>query len=306
MAKSSNTDGVLAGLRVLDLTGPDGLLTGQILADLGADVVQAVPASRQNDSVGDYHWRAYTRGKRLLEFDPTDAPALNSLLAGADVLIESLSNAEAERLSLTPSQVAVRHPHLVHVSITPFGRTGPKADYVATDLTVGAASGYLFVSGAAGETPVRISVPQAHAHAGADAAVAVLIALRAKRGQHIDISAQHSMTLALLGRGLDAAVNQPRAERSSGSVMVGAVRVRSHLSGARRLGAGVGRHRAAGGGVHAQADGVGRRGKALRCRADRPGLGQRRAAHDAGLVQRGRLAGGRRRDRRFARVAHEV
>ena len=83
------------------------------------------------------------------------------------------------------------------------------------------------MSGAAGETPVRISVPQVHAHAGADAAVAVLIALRAKRGQHIDISAQHSMTLALLGRGLDAAVNQPRAERTSGSGMVGAVRVRS-------------------------------------------------------------------------------
>ena len=63
------------------------------------------------------------------------------------------------------------------------------------------------MSGAAGETPLRISVPQAHAHAGADAAVAVLIALRAAkngRGQHIDVSAQHSMTLALLGRGLDA------------------------------------------------------------------------------------------------------
>lgn len=227
MAKSSSTDGVLAGLRVLDLTGPDGLLAGQILADLGADVVQAVAASRQSDSVGDYHWRAYTRGKRLLAIDLSDASALNSLLAGADVLIESLSNAEAERLSLMPPQVAARHPHLVHVSITPFGRRGPKADYAATDLTIGAASGYLFVSGAAGETPVRISVPQVHAHAGADAAVAVLIALRAKRGQHIDISAQHSMTLALLGRGLDAAVNQPRAERTSGSGMVGAVRVRS-------------------------------------------------------------------------------
>ena len=98
MAKSSSTDGVLAGLRVLDLTGPDGLLAGQILADLGADVVQAVAASRQSDSVGDYHWRAYTRGKRLLEIDLNDASALNSLLAGADVLIESLSNAEAERL----------------------------------------------------------------------------------------------------------------------------------------------------------------------------------------------------------------
>src|SRR5262249_52216832 len=91
--------------------------------------------------------------------------------------------------------------------------------------------GFLFVSGAAGETPVRIAVPQAHAHAGADAAVATLIALRAQvasgRGQHIDVSAQHSFTLALLGRALDGAVRQPRAERTSGAGMVGAVRVRN-------------------------------------------------------------------------------
>ena len=57
--------------------------------------------------------------------------------------------------------------------------------------------------------------------------MAVLIALRAGGGQHIDVAAQHSMTLALLGRGLDAAVNQPRAERSSGYGMVGAIRVRT-------------------------------------------------------------------------------
>jgi len=223
----SATDGVLAGVRVFDLTDASGLLAGQILADLGADVVQAMVPLRQSQSVGDYHWRAYTRGKRLLEIDPHDGDAIDALLAGADVFIESLSNEAAEWLSLTPAQIAARHPHLVHVSITPFGRGGPKSGYAATDLTIGAASGFLFVSGAAGETPVRISIPQAHAHAGADAAVAVLIALRARGGQHIDISAQHSMTLALLGRGLDAAVNQPRAERASGAGMVGAVRVRT-------------------------------------------------------------------------------
>ena len=125
---------------MLDLTGPDGIFAGQILADLGADVVQIVPA-RQSESVGDYHWRAYTRGKRLLEVDPSDGAAMDPLLAGADVFIESLSNEAADRLSLTSAQVAARYPHLVHVSITPFGRAGPKAGYAASDLTIGAASG---------------------------------------------------------------------------------------------------------------------------------------------------------------------
>jgi crotonobetainyl-CoA:carnitine CoA-transferase CaiB-like acyl-CoA transferase len=230
---TSRTNGVLAGVRVLDLSDASGLLAGQILADLGADVVQVVPRASPRAAAGtpgDFHWRAYTRGKRLLEID-LDSRAIAELLAGADVLIESFANADAARLGLDPAEVAARFPHLLHVSITPFGRRGPKSDRAATDLTINAASGFLFVSGAAGETPVRISVPQAHAHAGSDAAVATMIALRAKaktgRGQHIDVSAQHSLTLALLGRSLDGAVNQPRAERSSGYGMVGAVRVRN-------------------------------------------------------------------------------
>jgi crotonobetainyl-CoA:carnitine CoA-transferase CaiB-like acyl-CoA transferase len=265
----SRSDGMYAHVRVLDLSDASGLLTGQILADLGADVIQVVPVSTaaedsmrrtRRESVpggslapstardgpahgssatvdaivtDDFH-RAYLRGKRLLELDldaPEAAARIDALLAGADVLIETLSNAEAERLHLDVAGIAARRPHLIHVSITPFGRTGPKRDWAATDLTIAAASGFLFVSGAAGETPVRVAVPQAHAHAGADAAVATLIALREQRasgrGQHIDVSAQHSFTLALLGRGLDGAVRQPRAERSSGYGMVGAVRVRN-------------------------------------------------------------------------------
>ena len=227
----SRSDGILGHVRVLDLADAGGLLTGQILADLGADVVQVV---RPDAPPMDDFSRAYLRGKRRLEFDfdAPDAPArIDGLLGGADVLIETFSNTAAARLGLDRTGVATRHPHLVHVSITPFGRDGPKADWAATDLTIAAASGFLFVSGAAGETPVRIAVPQAHAHAGADAAVATLIALRAHaasgRGQHVDVSAQQSFTLALLGRGLDGAVNQPRAERSSGFGMVGAVRVRN-------------------------------------------------------------------------------
>ena len=63
----------------------------------------------------------------MLELDPRDAAAIDPLLAGADVFIESLSNEAADRLSLTSARVAARYPHLVHVSVTPFGRAGPKA-----------------------------------------------------------------------------------------------------------------------------------------------------------------------------------
>ncbi|HEY6598726.1 MAG TPA: CoA transferase, partial [Pseudomonadales bacterium] len=242
MTRSRDTDPMLAGVRVLDLCrGGDtgGLLAGQILADLGAEVIQAQTSAQRDvgrttdgdeSTTVDWHWRAYTRGKQVLDAD-LDAATIAVLLERADVLIEDLPHNAAARLRVAPQVVAERYPHVVHASITPFGQTGPKAHYAASDLTLAAASGFLFASGAAGEPPLRISIPQAHAHAGADAAVAILIALRARaaggRGQHIDVAAQHSFTLALLGRGLDAAINQPRVERVSGYAMLGTVRVRT-------------------------------------------------------------------------------
>jgi len=196
---------VLANVRVIDLTDVDARLVGRLLADLGADVV---------------HITAVESVQRL-----------DALLRRADVLLETLSNETARRLHVDPATTAVQYPHLIHVSITAFGKKGPKANYAATDLTVTAAAGFLYLSGAPGETPLRISEPQAIAHAAADAAVAVMIALRARgadgRGQHIDVAAQHSLTLALLSRGLDAAVGQPRAERNSGYAQVGTIRIRT-------------------------------------------------------------------------------
>lgn len=195
---------MLDGVRVLDLAGVHAPLAGQILAELGADVV---------------------RFARL----PSRA-ALERLVAEADVLIEGCDAATLAELGLDAEEIAARAPSLVHVSITPFGRGGPKSHYRATDLVVAAASGYQFLTGAPGAAPLRISSPQAHAHAGADAAVAILIALRHRDatglGQHVDVSMQDSFTLALLGRALDGPLGQPRAERSNGRATIGNVRVR--------------------------------------------------------------------------------
>jgi crotonobetainyl-CoA:carnitine CoA-transferase CaiB-like acyl-CoA transferase len=214
---------VLDGIRVIDLCDVDSALTGALLADMGADVVQVVTRTERSRA----ERSAYCRGKRLLELPTLSSAAVQPLLDGVDVLLEAWPPGDG----FDPALLAAQQPQLIHVSITPFGSRGPKADYAATDLTVTAASGFLQVSGAAGQAPLRISAPQAVLHAAADAAVAVLIALRARgddgAGQHIDVSAQQSQTLALLGRGLDAAVGQPRAERASGVAQIGGVRVRT-------------------------------------------------------------------------------
>ena len=191
---------MLEGVRVLDLCAADGALTGSLLAEMGADVVQVVAEHERARA----QRSAYGGGKRLLTLPVVSPTTVRPLLGGVDVLLESLPPGTGfDRATL-----AAELPRLVHASITPFGSSGPKARYAATDLTITAASGFLFLSGAAGEPPLRISEPQAMLHAAADAAVAVLIALRGRGhdgcGQHIDVSAQHSLTVALLGRGLDA------------------------------------------------------------------------------------------------------
>ena len=149
------------------------------------------------------HW-AFNRGKRSVLLDPAGEPAdrqvLDRLLAGADVLVESLDPAERDALDLRPTQTTARFPALVHASITGFGVSGPKADWRCSDLVAMAAGGYLVLTGDEDRPPVRISLDQAYHHAAADAAGAVLIALRERhrsgRGQHIDVAAQASLVEA--------------------------------------------------------------------------------------------------------------
>lgn len=214
----------LKDLRVLDVADPQMGLAGQTLADLGADVVQWHSRSQVE---GANHWvrLAYGRNKRTLE---AEADVIAELLAGADVLIESPLRDGTWRFD--QAAIARSNPHLIHASVSWFGRTGPKSRYAATDLIATAASGFLSLTGAPGAPPLRISCPQAAHHAAADAAVAVLIALadraRTGRGQHIDAAAQDSLTLALLGRSLDVAVGQPAAVRTAGRAVIGTTVVR--------------------------------------------------------------------------------
>ncbi|MDP6978059.1 MAG: CoA transferase [Myxococcota bacterium] len=233
---------MLSPYRVLDLSDENGLLCGQILADLGADVVQIEPPegssarrvgprrSGKDDPEASLFWAAYTRNKRSVAIDLRDAEGRDRflrLVAGADFLIESAHPGAMEALGLGYEDLERIQPGLVYVSISPFGQTGPKAGWASSDLTQVAASGFAYLSGDHHDPPTRIRVPQAHAHAGCDAAIGALIAhrerLRSGRGQHVDISAQQSLTLANMFRTLDAAVEMAPAQRVAGGLQAGGV-----------------------------------------------------------------------------------
>jgi crotonobetainyl-CoA:carnitine CoA-transferase CaiB-like acyl-CoA transferase len=235
---------MLNSCRVLDLTNERGMLCGQILGDLAADVVQIEPPGGSSvRKLGPFfedketpersiYWWAYNRNKRGITLNVETAEGRELLLRlgeGADFIIESENPGALASMGLGYRDFAVRNPKLVYVSITPFGLDGPKAQYADSDLIVMAAAGPLILYGDEDRPPIRMSVPQAYLHASADAAGAALIAyyerLRSGEGQLIDVSAVQSLGLAMQSIMLAAPIGASDTKRMAGGAKMGPIRV---------------------------------------------------------------------------------
>jgi len=228
---------MLSPYRVIDLTDERGVLAGQMLADLGADVIQIEPptgstgravapffADRPDESI---YWAAYTRGKRGITCNLEDdrgRDLLLRLLETADFLIESADVGAMAELRLDYETLHQRFPQLIYTSVSAFGQTGPKAHYVGSDLAIWAAGTPLLMSGDDDRAPVRISQPQAWGHASGDAAGGTMLALHARhqtgRGQHVDVSAQVSAAQATLAQVLAHQLGAADPERYGGGVKI--------------------------------------------------------------------------------------
>ena len=236
---------MLSPYRVLDLTTERGLLCGQILADLGADVIKIEPPGGssarklgpfyqdQEDAENSLYWWAYNRNKRGVTLDITRSEGqqlLRRMAKGAKFLIESDNPGSLAHYGLSYAELAVDNPGLIYVSITPFGQDGPKASYADSDLIILASSGPLVITGDEDRPPVRLSLPQGYLHASAAAAPAALIALyeshRSNRGQHIDISAQQAAAQATQSTILSAPLNDAETRRMAGGAKMGALAIR--------------------------------------------------------------------------------
>jgi crotonobetainyl-CoA:carnitine CoA-transferase CaiB-like acyl-CoA transferase len=135
-----------------------------------------------------------------------------------------------DSLGLGHAALSAARPGIITASITPFGETGPRAGWAASDLTVWASSGAHHLTGDDDRAPVQVSVPQAFLHAGAEAAVAVLVALAARArdglGQHIDVSAQAAAMMATQSVILAPAWNDLPIGRVGGGLKFGPLFVR--------------------------------------------------------------------------------
>ena len=159
------------------------------------------------------YWAAYAACKRGITCDldtPKGRALFLRLVEKADFVIESQAPGVMAALGLDYAQLRAVNPAIIHVSITPFGSTGPKAAWADSDLVLWAAGGPLLQTQEADRPPLRISVPQAYLHAAGDAAGGALVAhfarVRSGEGQHVDISVQQSVAQATLSSILASAI----------------------------------------------------------------------------------------------------
>jgi crotonobetainyl-CoA:carnitine CoA-transferase CaiB-like acyl-CoA transferase len=177
---------MLSGLRVVELSDPSGWLAGRMLADLGADVT--LVTDEQLRATHPYEWAAFNAGKHLADFD-------DALIGSADVVVET-----------GVTDLFERHggPKTVWCALTPFGRTGPKATQRASDLSVQAQSGVMYMTGDPDRAPVACSSPTSSHHGCADAVAGIMAALlqreKTGRGQLVDVSMQEAHLMATMSR----------------------------------------------------------------------------------------------------------
>ena len=144
-------------LRVLELgTGIASAYAARLLADQGADVVKAEPpegdpARRLGpfaDGVDEERsglFLAINLNKRGISLDlDTDGgrSRLARLIGWANVVVHSLRRGEAAALGLDPASVRASRPDLIVLAMTPFGLSGPYADFTASELTLSHGGGW--------------------------------------------------------------------------------------------------------------------------------------------------------------------
>jgi crotonobetainyl-CoA:carnitine CoA-transferase CaiB-like acyl-CoA transferase len=228
--------GPLTGLRVLELArilaGP---WAGQILADLGADVIKVerkgagddtrgwgppfVPAA-DGSHLGAAYFHGTNRGKRSIELDfesPEGVRIVKKLAARSDVLIENFKVGGLKKFGLDYESLAPDNPRLIYCSVTGFGQTGPYAARAGYDLMAQGMGGFMSLTGMAGGEPTRAGIPIADIFTGVYSVVGIQAALlqreRTGRGTLVDTALIDTQVGVLANQALNFLVTRELPER---------------------------------------------------------------------------------------------
>ena len=201
--------GPLAGLRVLELArilaGP---WAGQILADLGADVIKVERTGAGDDTrgwgppfvpatdgghLGAAYFHGTNRGKRSIELDfesEEGRRTVRKLAARSDVLIENFKVGGLAKFGLDYASLAPDNRRLIYCSVTGFGQTGPNAQRPGYDLMAQGMGGMMDLTGNPDGEPMRAGTPVSDLFTGVYSVVGILAALARRektgRGGYVD------------------------------------------------------------------------------------------------------------------------
>jgi crotonobetainyl-CoA:carnitine CoA-transferase CaiB-like acyl-CoA transferase len=220
----------LAGLRVLELArilaGP---WAGQMLADLGADVIKVERKGTGDDTrgwgppfvegtdgkhIGSAYFHAANRGKRSIEmdFDNEDGRRIvRKLAARSDVLIENFKVGGLAKFGLDYKSLAPDCPRLIYCSVTGFGQDGPYAKRAGYDLMAQGMGGMMDLTGMADGPPTRVGVAISDIFTGCYSVIGILAALTQRektgKGCYVDAALVDSTVGVLANQALNYLVS---------------------------------------------------------------------------------------------------
>jgi crotonobetainyl-CoA:carnitine CoA-transferase CaiB-like acyl-CoA transferase len=206
----------LSGFRVLENSrNVAAAYAGRLLAAMGASVVMleppggsplrcAPPLLEGNGHSALFAFLAAGKGSLIADLNSTAGKQLlDDELSRADILIDDTPVRERAAAHLDPQAIAKRHPSLVHVSVLPFGSSGPKADWVGEEVNLlhAGGEGFLLPNGLScelfpGRPPLKIHGHFGQYQGGCAAALAALSACWAapsQGGQYADVSVQDAV-----------------------------------------------------------------------------------------------------------------
>jgi crotonobetainyl-CoA:carnitine CoA-transferase CaiB-like acyl-CoA transferase len=216
----------LEGLKVLELArilaGP---WVGQLLADLGADVVKVERPGAGDDTRGwgppfiegadgedlsAAYFHSCNRGKRSIEADfetPEGQEIVRGLAAHADVVVENFKVGGLRKYGLDYESLKAVNPRLVYCSITGFGQDGPYAARAGYDFMIQGMGGIMDLTGDPGGEPQKIGVAYADIFTGVYSVVGILAALRRRdatgEGAHLDMALLDVQTSVLANQAMN-------------------------------------------------------------------------------------------------------
>ena len=220
----------LRGVRVIELArilaGP---WAGQLLADLGADVIKVenpdggddtrkwgppFVTGHDGENLSAAYYHSCNRGKRsiALDFSTSEgAEIVRRLVADADVLIENFKLGGLRKYGLDYESLKKINPKLVYCSITGFGQDGPYAARAGYDFIVQGMSGLMSITGPAGGEPQKVGVAVTDIFTGLYSVIAIQAALRhaeaTGEGQHVDMALFDTQMSVLANQNLNYLVS---------------------------------------------------------------------------------------------------